>query len=823
VKVVDGELIILFLMAALAAVAFMTLRLRRLTLRIGDLERSLARADAERSASADDIAGLYRASQATSVAVEPGGIMDTLADDARKIVGCRSASVAVFVEKDILASVTRGITSEFKRNLRWRVRKGGMTDWVLSTGKHLVANDAAGDPRARDSSAVKVGGLRSILAVPLVSDNEVFGVLYLGDTTGGRFSDHDLMLASILANHAAASLRQARLGAALEKKLEELECAHKELVGADRLKSEFIAAVTSEMRLPLDAIRSYSQTVLHRLDDASFTLKKKFLGAVVDEAVKLLSTVNGVIDLSRMEFGEGDLRREEVRIDQIAREVCGILEPSFIERGVDVSIEASAGLPPLYLDKDMICLFFRNLLEAATGFAKRSTQVRLALGEEDEFVRIEASFAPSPSAVGMESALRAIWGDQPVPPETGPVGLGLQVCRNVVLRHGGRMWSETHEPGSWNFIVLFGRQARKVVPSDLTFEIVSSRPELKRMLALVAEIMAEVMDAGRCMVFLEEPATGSLVLEAKVGDKAGDRDAAGRKITVEKSRGATGRVYESGLPIVLNSREEPADPSSGPRLPFEKEPCAAVPIRMDGRVVGVVTVSERRECDRPFDEGELGLLAALADRISVALERATSYESARDQFVAAMTAMKSILAARRLPSAKPAGAGLVAGVARGMGLAEEEASLLCYVSRIYDVGMVKVGEEILRKRGGLGASEYENVKRHPAAGVDIVGPIEFLDEVRRVILHHHERYDGGGYPGGLKGEEIPVGARILAVVDAYNSMVSERPYRGAMSREEALEELRRSSGSQFDPKVVEKFIEVVGKTETVTEAERRVC
>jgi HD-GYP domain-containing protein (c-di-GMP phosphodiesterase class II) len=142
-------------------------------------------------------------------------------------------------------------------------------------------------------------------------------------------------------------------------------------------------------------------------------------------------------------------------------------------------------------------------------------------------------------------------------------------------------------------------------------------------------------------------------------------------------------------------------------------------------------------------------------------------------------------------------------------LEEGEVRLLRYVSRIYDVGMVKVGEGILRKRGGLGVSEYESVKRHPEAGVDIVGPIEFLEQVKQVIMHHHERYDGGGYPEGLKGEAIPIGARILAVVDSYSSMLSERPYRRAMTREEALEELSRCSGSQFDPTVVEKFAEIV--------------
>ena len=110
------------------------------------------------------------------------------------------------------------------------------------------------------------------------------------------------------------------------------------------------------------------------------------------------------------------------------------------------------------------------------------------------------------------------------------------------------------------------------------------------------------------------------------------------------------------------------------------------------------------------------------------------------------------------------------------------------------------------------------MKRHPEEGVDIVGPIEFLEQVKEVILHHHERYDGGGYPGGLSGESIPIGARILAVVDAYSSMVSDRPYRSAMGAGEALEELQRCSGTQFDPDVVEKLVEILMKRKKEADA-----
>ena len=640
-----------YILAAVASAAVILCARQVLLGRIRRLTRELDRANLERSVKTDNIVGLYEASQATSQEAEPGGIMDTLTDDARRIVGCQSASVAIFIEKDILASVTKGVSNEFKRNLRWRVRPGGMTDSVLSTGKPLVIGDGPSDPRSKESSAVRIGKLRSIMAIPLVSESEVFGVLYLGDASVSRFSDHDLMLASILANHAAASLRQARLQRELTKKVEELEDAHRELVGADRLKTEFISTVTSEMRVPLDAIRTYSQTLLERVDDPSFPLRKKFLTAVVEESLKLLSAVNGVIDLSRMEFGEGDVRREEVKIEGVIKDVCGILEPVCTDKGVDVVVEIPDGIGPAYLDKDMIFLLVRNLLEAATSFARPGTPVRLSVAEEEDFTRIGVALVPSATAINMESAIRAIWGNRLIPPEAGALGLSLQVCRNIVLRHGGRIWSETHDPASWNFIILLGRQRRSLVPSDLTFEILTSRPEMRRMLTLVADLVSKVMEVQSCFIFLEDPATGRLVMEAAVGDGASHE----RRLVVERGTGATGKVFELGRAIILNSAAEAADLLGSERLlHFEKIPCAAVPIKTEGRAVGVLTVSVKRGADPAFEAGEAALFAAIGDRIAVALERSTSYESARDQFVAAMTAIKAFLEARRLPCGVPA-------------------------------------------------------------------------------------------------------------------------------------------------------------------------
>jgi GAF domain-containing protein len=579
--------------------------------------------------------------------------MEMVAEEARRLVDAESASVAMFVEKDLLASVTKGITDEFKRNLRWRVRPGGVTDHVLTGGRPLVIEDAPSDPRSRESSAVRIGKIKSLMAVPMLIKDEVVGVLFVGDTTRRAFDEHDLMFLTVLANHAAASIRQARLQREMEKKLEELEGAHRELVSADRLKSEFISAVTSQMRMPLDAIRTYSKTVLQRMDDESFRLKHKFLGAVVEEAGKLLNTVDGVIDLSRMDYGQGDLSRESVDISEAIKEACGSLERFCIDQEIEIALEAPGDLSRAFLDKDMVLLLFRNLMETALGLARRSTTIRVALAEDDAFVKTRLEVEPDPDRIGLEPAVHALSGARTIPSEAGSLGLTLQVAKNIVLRHGGRIWAETHDPTRWSLVVLFGKETRRIQPSDLLLEIMTSRPELKRMMALVADMIAKVMNVGRCHLYLEDSSTGNLVLGALSGG--------GPERMVQKGEGLTGTVYERGGPIILNSQADFAELGIDETLSFERVPCASVPVRLKGRVIGVLTVSDKEMSDQFLVGSDLCLLAALADRIGLALERANGYESARDQFVGAMVAMKSLLEAKTMsvepkpPTGRPSG------------------------------------------------------------------------------------------------------------------------------------------------------------------------
>jgi putative nucleotidyltransferase with HDIG domain len=149
-------------------------------------------------------------------------------------------------------------------------------------------------------------------------------------------------------------------------------------------------------------------------------------------------------------------------------------------------------------------------------------------------------------------------------------------------------------------------------------------------------------------------------------------------------------------------------------------------------------------------------------------------------------------------------AGLAARLAARLGLDAEQVELTRLAGSLHDLGKLAIPEEILRKRGPLTDSERLVLERHPQIGHRMLDSLG-VDPVADIVLHHHERWDGAGYPGGLRGDASPLGARIIFVVDAYDAMTSDRVYRTRLSHEEALAELRRCSGTQFDPLIVDAF------------------
>ncbi len=148
-------------------------------------------------------------------------------------------------------------------------------------------------------------------------------------------------------------------------------------------------------------------------------------------------------------------------------------------------------------------------------------------------------------------------------------------------------------------------------------------------------------------------------------------------------------------------------------------------------------------------------------------------------------------------------------LARKMGLPENEIEVIKYAGLLHDIGKIGIGQEVLTKKGQLSEEEFEILRKHPVIGANILKDVKFLEKEVPIVLHHHERQDGQGYPHGLKGREIPLGARILAVVDAYDAMTTDREYRRKLSTDEAIRELVTGKGTQFAPDSVDQFVEMI--------------
>jgi len=237
---------------------------------------------------------------------------------------------------------------------------------------------------------------------------------------------------------------------------------------------------------------------------------------------------------------------------------------------------------------------------------------------------------------------------------------------------------------------------------------------------------------------------------------------------------------------------------------------AAIPVYGRDRLAGFVGIF-RRAGEEPVESGELRFIECLAAQLSSAT---TNRELRTELRGVLFNTVKSLVAAVDAKDAYTRGHServylLSQQLGRHLGLNHEELQTLTWSSLLHDVGKIAIPMEILTKPTRLTEAEFEIIKTHPERGCKVIEPIPQLRSVLPGIRNHHERYDGRGYPDGLSGTDIPLMARIIAVADTYDAMVSSRAYRQARSFDFALEEIRTSSGTQLDPRIVQAFLDLV--------------
>src|SRR4051794_24124629 len=277
-----------------------------------------------------------------------------------------------------------------------------------------------------------------------------------------------------------------------------------------------------------------------------------------------------------------------------------------------------------------------------------------------------------------------------------------------------------------------------------------------------------------------------------------DPEAVGSRLPTDA--GVISHALRTGQPVV-----------AGPGEANGQLAVAAAPVARDGRLAGVVSVCSRGAGAR-FGIEQLELLCDVADLAAGALERPSKRRAlertADAQAGSLATAVEvwdtdtGLHSSDVVPIARRCG--------RLLGLSTSEQLELELAARLHDVGKIRVPRDLLRRPGHLTPDEHRLVQLHPIWGAELVSRVPGLAVVALMIRHHHERIDGEGYPAGLRGDEIPLAARIVSVADAYAAMVAGRPYRTAMAPANAIEELRVHAGRQFDPTVVDVLAETIG-------------
>jgi putative nucleotidyltransferase with HDIG domain len=240
----------------------------------------------------------------------------------------------------------------------------------------------------------------------------------------------------------------------------------------------------------------------------------------------------------------------------------------------------------------------------------------------------------------------------------------------------------------------------------------------------------------------------------------------------------------------------------------------AIPLIWQDAVPGAILMAGR-DRDETFGRGERMLVSFVADVTAMTVSGFEDRRALEDVYLGTMATLMETVEAKDIYTRGHTDrvTELAGALARAVGIKGEQLEEIKRAAALHDIGKIALPDRIILKPGPLTIDERAMLQEHSERAEKILQHLKFLDSVRIIVRAHHEKYDGSGYPDGLRGEEAPLGARILAIVDAFDAMTSVRPYRQAMSTWDALEEIENNSGKQFDPKLSAVFLDIVRKGE----------
>lgn len=692
---------------------------------------------------------------------------------------------------------------------------GGPVEWVMRNDRPAFDDGSNGQDAPRETLLWQQPP-GALCTLPLVAGNALWGFLLVAFAQSRALAGPERRFLQALADALALALERADLVRALDEERTRVVTAERRLATAQEAASALMAIVAHELRSPLSSIKAYAETLGSNLDNPRAP-RGRFLNIIDEECDRLAALVTDVHDLSRLESGECTLRLSTLSLAEFGRELCAALADAAAHRKVTIVHEVE-GDARVEMDPDFGRRAIANLIENAIEFSPEGATVRVRFAVRgDEWVCAVTDDGPPPPAEDLALVFEGFYRARRQLPTGQPshegTRIGLAIARSIVQLHGGRMWAELPAEGGTRFSASL--PVRQVASSRArrTARQTVGRDDLSELFQAIVEMVAVTLETSIVSLVLVDADRGDLFVAASVG--LAPQGVSGRRTTLRS--GVAGAVAAWGRPVLVENIETDRRFRRLNHPQYQTKSLLCVPLRVEGEVIGVINANNKTSGES-FDEDDLALLVMLAERVGSAIERACAYPDSRRvvadslEAVRCMTRLKRDLALGGRREVK-----LVRSVARELGVPAADLDVIGYVASIHDVGMVRVADQT-DGAGALDEAQRSAVSSHPAVSVAILRPLEYLGVVRELILSHHERWDGTGYPRGLAGEAIPLGARILAVVDAWQSLTVERPFRAAREAAEAVAELRREAGRQFDADVVEALVRVLDREGRLREA-----
>ncbi len=332
--------------------------------------------------------------------------------------------------------------------------------------------------------------------------------------------------------------------------------------------------------------------------------------------------------------------------------------------------------------------------------------------------------------------------------------------------------------------------------------IINTHRDSESMTRAVLQQIVRIIQADRYFLFLKEENSRNLRLVAvhPEGESQGGED-------FPVSQTILHAVLKEGMSILsVDTSRDRRFREAKSVITYGINSVMCVPVKSHEKIMGIIQV-DSRDPTRFFTKEDLNLLTAVGISAGIALENINLYENLKRLF---LSTVRSLVTALEASDPYTGGhslrvAAYAKEVANFLHLPLQEVEEIELAAYLHDIGKIGVPTQVLNKPSSYSDEEFEIVRKHPVTGYEILMKIEGMERIARIVRHHHERFDGKGYPDGLAGEEIPLGSRILGAVDTFDAIVTDRPYRRGRQKEKAIEEIIAWSGTQFDPRVVAAF------------------